>query len=207
MNIPKTDSEYVSRVTLALTRERDALRTRIMNLEDDVANYMDSEGTLEKERDVARKFKAYVHKRLDDAGVPSDPEPEHNAAHGCRIEGRLNHVFQGRDLLKQGLLANVRRGAQFIRERDAARKERDEAREKASHYEGGEEYARKLADEFQAERDSLRARIQELEGALEQAAKVAGPYHDGCRDLCSACRERRSIAAAIRALTPPKEKP
>jgi len=35
-------------------------------------------------------FKAYVHKRLDDAGVPEDPEPKKNKEHGCRIEGRLN---------------------------------------------------------------------------------------------------------------------
>lgn len=39
-------------------------------------------------------FKEYVHKRLDDFGVPSDPDPEHNKEHGCRIEGRLNYVFK-----------------------------------------------------------------------------------------------------------------
>ncbi len=36
------------------------------------------------------KFKAYVHMRLDKACVPADPEAEHNAQTGCRIEGRLN---------------------------------------------------------------------------------------------------------------------
>lgn len=47
----------------------------------------------EAERDKLAKFKAYVHKRLDDAGVPADPSPEENAKHGCRIEGRLDFVL------------------------------------------------------------------------------------------------------------------
>lgn len=42
---------------------------------------------------VLQSFKNYVHKRLDAAGVPADPEPEKNAEHGCRIEGRLNWVL------------------------------------------------------------------------------------------------------------------
>ncbi len=47
---------------------------------------------VEKERDHLVKFKDYVHKRLDDAGVPVDPESVHKAA-GCRIGGRLDWVF------------------------------------------------------------------------------------------------------------------
>src|SRR3954471_11028183 len=42
-------------------------------------------------------FKSYVHKRLDDAGVPSDPEPEANAEHGCRIGGRLNWLIASKE--------------------------------------------------------------------------------------------------------------
>lgn len=38
------------------------------------------------------KFKAYVHKRLDDAGIPVDPESPHRAE-GCRIGGRLDIVL------------------------------------------------------------------------------------------------------------------
>lgn len=44
------------------------------------------------------QFKAYVHKRLDDAGVPVDPDSPHKAE-GCRIGGRLDVVFAGRDAL------------------------------------------------------------------------------------------------------------
>lgn len=45
----------------------------------------------ERAQKLAR-FKAYVHERLDTAGVPADPEPEANEAHGCRVEGRLNFL-------------------------------------------------------------------------------------------------------------------
>lgn len=47
----------------------------------------------EKERDHLRAFKAYVHRRLDEEGVPADPDPEHTIEHGCRIEGRLEWCF------------------------------------------------------------------------------------------------------------------
>jgi hypothetical protein len=51
---------------------------------------------LKHERDRLAEFKAYVHKRLDDAGVPADPEPAENAKHGCRIEGRLTFLLVAR---------------------------------------------------------------------------------------------------------------
>lgn len=38
-------------------------------------------------------FKDYVHKRLDDAGVPIDPESPHKEK-GCRIGGRLDVVLE-----------------------------------------------------------------------------------------------------------------
>lgn len=38
-------------------------------------------------------FKKYVHDRLDQMNVPTDPEPVASAAHGCRIEGRLNWLL------------------------------------------------------------------------------------------------------------------
>jgi len=41
-------------------------------------------------------FKTYVHDRLDKAGVPADPNPEQTAKTGCRIEGRLDWVLNGR---------------------------------------------------------------------------------------------------------------
>ncbi len=54
------------------------------------------------ERDKLAAFKAYVHKRLDDAGVPVDPESSHKAE-GCRIGGRLDLVFAERDTLREQL--------------------------------------------------------------------------------------------------------
>ncbi len=49
---------------------------------------------LLEERDRLLEFKRYVHMRLDAAGVPANPEPELNAEHGCRIEGRLNWILR-----------------------------------------------------------------------------------------------------------------
>lgn len=40
-----------------------------------------------------QEFKAYVHRRLDEAGVPVDPDSPHKAE-GCRIGGRLDEVFR-----------------------------------------------------------------------------------------------------------------
>ena len=37
-------------------------------------------------------FKDYVHQRLDEAGVPADPDSPHKAA-GCRVGGRLDVVL------------------------------------------------------------------------------------------------------------------
>lgn len=56
----------------------DALATRAHRAEEQVAKL--------------QAFKDYVHKRLDDAGVPADPESPHKAK-GCRIGGRLDLVL------------------------------------------------------------------------------------------------------------------
>lgn len=55
--------------------------------------------SLERERDKLQRFKDYVHKRLDDAGVPTDPESPHKAE-GCRIGGRLDNIIGQRDELR-----------------------------------------------------------------------------------------------------------
>jgi len=45
-----------------------------------------------REAEALAKFKEYVHRRLDEAGVPSDPPSPHQAE-GCRIGGRLDLVL------------------------------------------------------------------------------------------------------------------
>lgn len=57
---------------------------------------------LVAERDALANFKAYVHQRLDDAGVPIDPDSPHKAA-GCRIGGRLDFVLAERDAARAEL--------------------------------------------------------------------------------------------------------
>lgn len=51
------------------------------------------------ERDKLKEFKAYVHARLDAAGVPVDPDSPHKAE-GCRIGGRLDVLLGERERLR-----------------------------------------------------------------------------------------------------------
>lgn len=59
----------------AQLKQKDAFRVRVTE--------------LEAERDALATFKSYVHRRLDEAGIPTDPESPHEE-HGCRIGGRLD---------------------------------------------------------------------------------------------------------------------
>ncbi len=89
--------------------EFDTLEAFIDSLKDDVIKAYASLEACMAERDSLKKenldlrsrnheiaakkhhaFKTFVHKFLDDAGVPTDPEPEHTREHGCRIRGRLS---------------------------------------------------------------------------------------------------------------------
>lgn len=55
---------------------------------------------VKAERDKLAAFKAYVHQRLDAAGVPADPDSSHKAE-GCRIGGRLDIVLADRGRLRE----------------------------------------------------------------------------------------------------------
>jgi hypothetical protein len=55
-------------------------------------------------------FKDYVHKRLDEMGVPADPEPSKTAETGCRIGPRLDWVQHDVERL-----ANWQRFASYCR--------------------------------------------------------------------------------------------
>lgn len=55
---------------------------------------MDLQQRQSRENESLAKFKAYVHARLDTAGVPTDPDSQHKAE-GCRIGGRLDIVLAG----------------------------------------------------------------------------------------------------------------
>lgn len=55
--------------------------------------------TLRAALDKALAFKAYVHARLDAAGVTVDPESPHKVE-GCRVGGRLDEVLGERDKLR-----------------------------------------------------------------------------------------------------------
>lgn len=83
---PRKKAKAQKRTMFELEREVAALRQQVRDFRSDC-------GLLEKQASKLEAFKAYVHKRLDRAGVPADPEPAENAKHGCRVEGRFNWLL------------------------------------------------------------------------------------------------------------------
>lgn len=74
---------------------------------------------LEEQVQKLEAFKKYVHGRLDAANVPHNPEPESNAKHGCRIEGRLNFLEKQLAKAKQDGSDWMRHWGQLDRERSS----------------------------------------------------------------------------------------
>jgi len=66
-------------------------------------------GQVKLERDKLLQFKTFVHTRLDEIGIPSDPGGPHTAA-GCRIGDRLDLVARAVDQ-NAALIEAVRRAA------------------------------------------------------------------------------------------------
>jgi hypothetical protein len=58
---------------------------------------------LSKEEQITalQNFKIFVHKRLDEAGIPTHPEGEHSK-HGCRIGDRLDIALAKKEQRNQG---------------------------------------------------------------------------------------------------------
>ena len=91
--------EYVRQCKAALADTAQAKRER--------DEWFAAKVNAEAERDKLAAFKAYVHSRLDAAGVTVDPESAHKAE-GCRIGGRLDEVFAERDRLRVGVVTHQR---------------------------------------------------------------------------------------------------
>ncbi len=67
------------------------------------------QGTIAKFRDdleTTYKFKTFVHKSLDEHGVPHDPFPDETKKHGCRISGRLKWLYE-RDSYRQNTVSRA----------------------------------------------------------------------------------------------------
>lgn len=61
-----------------------------------ILKWQDEWRDMQAQRDALATFKAYVHKRLDDAGIPTHPDGPHSAA-GCRVGDRLDILIAERD--------------------------------------------------------------------------------------------------------------
>lgn len=80
---------------IAARHEADYL-ARLSAAEGQAAHFQRLADTMAEQRDALAAFKAYVHRRLDTAGVPTHPDGPHSAQ-GCRIGDRLEIVIDGRD--------------------------------------------------------------------------------------------------------------
>ena len=119
-------------------RDNAAFRQREMDRENAEASvcpedvgFVEYIGPLKSALDKAQQFKAYVHDRLDKAGIPRDPDPEHTQAEGCRIGGRLDYVFSALDRAQRERDEAVNAYEKTMIQRDMARNEL--AGERRSH--------------------------------------------------------------------------
>ena len=62
-------------------------RTRAAEAE--TGKWLEKAAQLKGQCDALQRFKAYVHQRLDEAGIPTHPDGEHSKA-GCRVGDRLD---------------------------------------------------------------------------------------------------------------------
>ena len=130
------------------------LRARVAELEEQVA--------------AGQRFKAWVHNRMAQNGVPEDPDPEKREQTGCRVGTRF-----------EWLEAKIRRlGA----DRDYAIAERNAARD--------------MRDEVQEGCIELQQKVATLREALEWVVSIA-PSHPDQRDewVTRLARAREVLAA------------
>ena len=66
----------------------------IIELKDRLTSQEISIAALQEENAKLRAFKEYVHKRLDEAGVPQFPNGPHSKE-GCRVGDRLDIALRG----------------------------------------------------------------------------------------------------------------
>lgn len=88
---------------------------RPMRSYDKDAIWKDRIAKLEAERDALKRFKEFVHRRLDTAGVETNPDGPHSKE-GCRIGDRLDLVFGERDALDKALASALVQASAFLAE-------------------------------------------------------------------------------------------
>ncbi len=95
-NRPMVDHQAVADVHRQLDRLPGAQRGAVQFLVALLAEHVQWGNlipTLRGQAEEGAKFKAYVHKWLDDQGVPHDPDPEENKRTGCRLGCRFRWLI------------------------------------------------------------------------------------------------------------------
>lgn len=138
---------------------------------DTIVAALEESAAVKQELDHLAKFKSYVHQRLDDAGIPVDPDsPE-----GCRIGGRLDWVLSAIERLSALSLASADDLAATREQTKAAEaklKVNEEAYDRAYMVSVA---AKNAAEAAEAERDEARnmARVWERYARENEDEQVA----------------------------------
>ncbi len=127
----------------------------------------------EQKRDALAAFKAYVHQRLDDAGIPVDPPSSHRDA-GCRIGGRLD-----------ALLAKVASARAVMAEEAARYAVSEEASEAWAHGTDGASEQSYIARGIRALTPCPPGMVMLK---VEVVAQVKDALDDASDGLCNECR-------------------
>jgi isopentenyl phosphate kinase len=88
---PSDEQTTIEKLREENEKLREAFKNGVDVYSEDVRELREQNEWLQQELERLKKFKDYVHDRLDKMGVPVDPESPHKAA-GCRIGGRLDYV-------------------------------------------------------------------------------------------------------------------
>lgn len=95
------------RVQLGPARRKQRRERRMTDV--DIDAYARFAADVEAERNALQRFKEYVHRRLDEAGIPTHPDGPHSAD-GCRIGDRLDialGVIEPAARVYRGLAARI----------------------------------------------------------------------------------------------------
>ena len=96
VSLSKVLEDHAADAVKALLEEARKSKGDVGDLEFPTRERMREEIWAQKARaEAAEKFKAFVHRYLDDAGVPHEIDDKHLKA-GCRIGGRLDFVLSGK---------------------------------------------------------------------------------------------------------------
>ena len=174
-------------ITARLRKERDDEIAARARLDQRIAELSTEIGAFETKVGNLERFKAYVHKRLDEANVPADPDPAKTAATGCRIGNRLGYVLDLVDTWRNRAHAARELATKEQVRADANEKERNQLRDRLAELEVGLGVAK-----AKAYAELAAGRMHEEQQAKRHAAQAWAKRNSEARILRETLRDLHS---------------